>query len=121
MNSYTGIVQKGPKRGTVLGYPTANIPLKDKNISGIYAARVLLEGEAPYTAAAYADQKRKLLEAHILDFSDSLYGVSITVELHKKIREVKAFPDDGALKAAIAQDIAEIRETYGGIKIQYSP
>lgn len=107
-----GVVEKGPRIGTALGFPTANIPLADTSVSGIYAARVYVQDEAPYMAAVYADQKRKLLEAHILDFSDELYGQEIKIELHKKIREDKVFSDDAALRAAIANDIVEIRKYF---------
>ncbi len=111
MNSFTGIVTEGSKRATALGFPTANIELKDQAVSGIYAARVLVEGKK-YTAAAFADPKRKLLEAYILDFSGELYGKEITIELHKKIRDSAAFENDEALRAMIADDIKEVREYF---------
>ena len=110
--TYSGIVQKGTQRGIALGFPTANIPLPD-GTSGIYAARVRLrEDEAPYMAAVYADQKRKLLEAHILDFSNDLYRQEITIELHEKIREDQRFEDEKSLRAAIADDIAKVRKYF---------
>ena len=111
MNSYAGVVQQGKKRGTVLGYPTLNIPLNEEGVSGIYAAKVTV-GSAEYPAAAFANPKRKLLEAHLLDFSGDLYGKEITIELCEKIRESKAFPDDVSLRAAIAEDIAAVRAYF---------
>jgi len=108
---FSGIVQKGAQRGTGLGFPTVNIPLHDDSISGIYAARVKV-GEEEYEAAAYADQKRKLLEAHILDFSADLYGWNIRIELLKKMREQKKFSDDAKLREAIAEDIAAVRAYF---------
>jgi riboflavin kinase/FMN adenylyltransferase len=113
MKTVTGIVQKGARRGKALGYPTANIVLPDGVESGIYAARVYLKkDEAPYMAAVFADEKRNILEAHVLDFSDDLYGVEIHIELHKKIRENKVFTNDDVLRAAIADDIAKVREYF---------
>ena len=113
MNSYTGIVQKGAKRGIALGYPTANISLQGEDISGIYVARVYVkEGEAPYIAAVFADPKRKILEAYLLDFSNDLYGQTITVELHKKIRESATFSDDAVLRATIAHDVESVRAYF---------
>ena len=110
---YKGIIQKGSGYATKLGFPTVNIPLADDSISGIYAARVTVkEGEAPYMAAVFADQKRKILEAHILDFNDDLTGQSVTIELFEKLRDSKEFADEAALRAAIADDVAKTREYF---------
>src|SRR3990167_7538251 len=117
MHSYTGIVVRGKGRAKALGYPTANIALDDDSVSGIYAARVKTEG-AEYMAAAFADQKRKLLEAHILDYPSEGgsvsggSGKSITIELCKKIREHKDFTNDDDLRAEIAKDVAKVRDYF---------
>ena len=94
-----------------MGFPTINIPLDDADVSGIYAARVKV-GEEEYEAAVYADQKRKLLEAHLLDFSADLYGENVTVELLKKVREAKVFANDKDLREAIAHDVTSVREYF---------
>lgn len=113
MQSFTGIVQKGARRGASLGFPTINIPLTDDSLSGIYAARVSIkDGEAPYMAAAYVDKKRGLLEAHLLDFSNDLYGMEVQIALHEKIRADERFADDAALRIAISEDIAKVREYF---------
>ena len=109
----SGTVLKGAKRGRALGYPTANIPLLGSTLSGVYAAKVTVRaGEAPHVAAVFADPARGVLEAHLLDFSDDLYGMEITVELHKKLREAADFESDAELRNAIAQDIASVREYF---------
>jgi riboflavin kinase/FMN adenylyltransferase len=108
MKSYTGIVTKGLGRASSLGFPTVNIPLTDMGARGIYVARVLVGGEH-HDAAAFADPARGLLEAYILNFSDDLYGHSITIELHRKLRDRKQFTDDESLRKAIEDDIARVR------------
>src|SRR3990167_8981843 len=108
MDTYIGIVEAGSKRAIALGYPTINIPLADTEVSGIYAALVKV-GEEEYEAVAFADQKRKLLEAHILDFSKDLYSWDVKIHLLKKVRENKKFADDTSLKRAIIDDIAAVR------------
>ncbi len=108
---FKGIVEKGTKRAAALGFSTINISLNDKTVSGIYAAKVKVGGEE-YEAAAYADPKRKVLEAHLLDFSAALYGWNVTIELLKKIRENKKFTDDTSLRAAIASDIEKVRKYF---------
>ena len=107
-----GIVQKGSGCAGRLGFPTVNIPLAD-DISGIFAARVTTKtGEAPYMAAVFADPKRKILEAHILDFNDDLVGQEITIELREKIRETEIFDDEEKLGATIARDVEATRAYF---------
>jgi len=115
MRSYTGRVQKGDRRGTALGFPTANIAVPYMELSGIYVARVLVEGKE-YGAGAFADQERGVLEAHLLDFSGDLYGKEITIRLLKKIRDSMRFSDDTALRAAIADDVARVRIYFSSLK-----
>jgi riboflavin kinase/FMN adenylyltransferase len=112
MKTFQGIVQKGKRRGHALGYPTANIPLGDGDMPGVYAARVYIEGEAPYMAAVFTDASRKILEAHLLDFSDNLYGRDVRIELLTKIRESADFQSDAELREAITDDIAKVREYF---------
>jgi riboflavin kinase/FMN adenylyltransferase len=108
---YTGIVQKYSQRGRSLGYPTVNIRLVDPEPSGSYVATVTSEGKR-YAAAAYADQERGLLEAHLLDFAGDLYGKEISMELLQKIREPEVFSHDDELKRAIAADVAKVRDYF---------
>lgn len=112
MQIFKGLIQKGSKRAAALGYPTINIPLHDSDVDGIYAARVYIKDDAPYMAAAFADQSRKVLEAHILDFSQDLYGLEVRVELHNKIRDTAVFRNDTDLKTTIQDDIAKVREYF---------
>lgn len=112
---FRGLVQKGIHRAESLGFPTVNIPLADKKISGIYAARVTVaQDEDAYMAAVYADQKRGVLEAHLLDFDDDLYDMEIEISLLGKIREDKKFEGEAELSAAIQDDISRVREYFNG-------
>ena len=111
MDTYTGIVQRGSERASALGYPTINIPLADGKVSGVYAALVKV-GEEEYEAAAYGDQKKKVLEAHLLDFSKDLYGWNVKIRLVKKIREYKKFTSDTEQKEMIDADIASVRAYF---------
>ncbi len=108
---YTGIVARGAQRGTALGFPTANIALTDASVSGIYAAKVSVDSET-FHAAAFADPKRNVLEAYMLDFSGNLYDKEITIELCEKIRESDMFADERELRAAIAKDVEDVRHYF---------
>ncbi len=112
--SYNGIVIKGENTGTRLGFPTANIPLEDMGVDGIYAATVTVD-DIVYEAGVYANQRRNILEAHLLDFSGDLYGQSITITLYEKIREEKefgSFANEAELSQTIAQDIKRVRAYF---------
>lgn len=106
---YKGIVQKGGEYGRRLGFPSANIPLADADVSGIFAARVRVGG-AEYGAAVYADQRNKVFEAHLLDFEGDLYEKEIVIELLEKIREDMRFEGEDEAKAMIASDVQKARE-----------
>lgn len=108
---FSGIIQRGHGTGKKLGFPTINIPLDDESISGIYAAIVTIKG-SPYRAAAYADSRRKLLEAHLLHFEDDLYGLEAMIELKKKIRDDQRFGSEVDLKKAIASDVEAVRAYF---------
>jgi len=111
MNSYKGVVEGGGKLATKLGFPTANIPLTDDSLAGIYAARACVLGRE-YQAAVYANRKRKLLEAHLLDFSGDLYGAEMQVTLLEKVREDTAFAGEEAARSAILSDVAQVRAYF---------
>ncbi len=108
---YRGIVQRGEGRGRKLGFPTANIPLTDTALSGIFAGGVSVE-EKKYNAAVFANQERKLLEAYLLDFDGDLYGKKILITVGKKIRETMKFESEANLRAAIAEDVEKVRAHF---------
>lgn len=106
-----GIVERGLGRAARLGFPTVNIPLAGAAVDGIYAATVTV-GEATHPAVAFADPSRKLLEAHLLDFSENAYGREVTITLEKKLRDSRPFSDDAALTRAITADVARARRYF---------
>jgi riboflavin kinase / FMN adenylyltransferase len=110
MEIIQGVVQRGEGRGGALGYPTINLPLAG-TVSGVYAGRVQAKGEV-YTSAIFADPARGIIEAHLLDFRDDLYGSEAIIEVHEKIRDTKKFDTEDALKEAIADDVAKVREYF---------
>ena len=56
------------------------------------------------------DERAALLEAHLLDFDEDLYGKTIEVIFRKKIREEMKFDGLDALKAQMSRDIDKVRE-----------
>ncbi len=112
-----GTVIGGAKRGTGLGFPTANIALEPGTAlaHGIYAVRVDLEGVV-HPAAAYLgtrptfDDGAPMLEVFLLDFEGDLYGREIEVEFIDYLRADRRFDSIDALKAQMARDCDRARE-----------
>lgn len=114
IGKFSGVVEQGAGRGTVLGYPTANISVSEIIPTGIYAGYVIYDTQC-YPAAIFCGSAETFndtvpkIEAYILDFSEDLYKKTITVELYKKIRDSKKFETTEQLVRAIEQDIKDIR------------
>lgn len=106
----SGIVIKGKQRGRTLGFPTANVATTGMKIaSGVYSGKVHFDDHA-YPVAIFVGQEQDVLEAHIIGFTEDLYGRKIDVEIGEKLRETKKFESDEALKKQIAEDVASIEK-----------
>lgn len=116
-----GKVTAGDQRGRQLGFPTANIAWHDRlqPAFGVYAVRIHIDGYShPFSAIANFGkrptfkQDEPLLEVHILDFSDNLYGKSVLVEFLDFIRPEKTFPSFQILQEHIKRDIVTARHFH---------
>lgn len=116
----TGIVAHGNERGRLLGFPTANLELADNRVAlppvGVYAVRVRLS-QGSYKGMAnignnptFGDVNSLRLETHIFDFSDDIYGQSITIEFVAAIREQVKFNSLDALITQLQQDKSKCQE-----------
>jgi len=108
MNKVKGIVIEGKKLGRKLGFPTANVQLQDKLNGGVYTGFVFFDSQK-LKSAIFIWPDKKLLEAHILDFTQNIYGREIEVEIKTKIREVFKFNSQAELIAQIKKDLEIIR------------
>jgi riboflavin kinase/FMN adenylyltransferase len=112
-----GRVVGGAKRGTGMGFPTANLPMpKGTTLGhGIYAVRAHIDGTA-HDAAAYLgtrptfDDGMPVLEVFLFDFTGDLYGREIEVEFVDFIRGDRRFSSVEELVAQMDQDIAKARQ-----------
>ena len=112
-----GIVKHGDKIGRDLGFPTANIILKDhlRPAYGIYAAKILVEdkwldGVINIGIRPSIDSQKELLEAHIFDYDGNLYGKRIKIMPLEYISEEKKFDSLDDLKIKIEEDCQKARE-----------
>jgi len=114
----SGIVSPGRNRGgKLLGFPTANIKLKEELYpkNGIYAVTVDCLGEKRQGVAniGYSptfDDNELTVEVHILDFNEDLYGQSINVKFIERIRDEIKFSGIDALSKQIAGDVLKARD-----------
>ena len=53
-----------------------------------------------------------LLEAHILDFDEDLYGKTIEIIFRQKLREELKFDGLEALKQQMSVDVQQVREVF---------
>jgi riboflavin kinase / FMN adenylyltransferase len=124
--SITGKVVYGRQLGRTLDAPTANIQLHRYRapIDGVYAIEIQCLG-GTYRGVANVGVRptlndatvKPILEVHIFDFAQNLYGQTVKVIFRKKIREEQKFSGLAALKEAIRADI-EVARTYFAAKDQ---
>lgn len=113
----SGHVTYGDGRGRQLGFPTANIHLTRNNVPvvGIYVVkvhglqRIPLWGAASIGIRPTLPDNRQVLEVHILDFNDTIYGQRISLEFLHKIRDEAKFSDLEKLRQQIALDVQQVR------------
>jgi len=108
-----GRVISGQKRGgPLLGFPTANICLKDELFpkTGVYAVWVevlglIKQGVANIGYNPTFGNDYLSVEAHILDFKQNIYDQDIKVHFVQRLRSEKKFSGLDALKKQIQADI----------------
>jgi riboflavin kinase/FMN adenylyltransferase len=53
-----------------------------------------------------------LLEVHLFDFAEELYGRHLRVRFIERLRDEAKYPDLSTLRAAIARDVAQAKEFF---------
>jgi len=109
---FSGEIIRGRGLGRTLGFPTANlsIPHAVTLPYGVYAARVLVcqkwyEGIANIGMHPTLPAGPPAVEVHIIGHFGDLYGMAITVQLTRYIREERKFQSVDALKEQIQKDL----------------
>ena len=118
--SLSGRVAHGDKLGRNLGFPTANIALRQRPaLSGIFAVRVYGLGNGAHSGVAslgvrptIKENAKPLLEVFVFDFDETIYGRRVTVEFLHKLRDEEKYDDLDALTHQIRADVAQAREFF---------
>lgn len=117
-HSYTisGRVAHGAKLGRDLGFPTANIVLRRAPpLAGIFVVEVDGVGRGVASLGKRPTVNTvplPLLEVHLLDWDEDLYGRHLRVRFLKKLRDEEHYDGLPALKEAIAADARQAREYF---------
>ena len=114
--SMSGKVVHGAKLGRKLGFPTANVHMRHERppLTGVYAVKldglnaVANLGVRPTVAGI----SKLMLEVHIIDFKEDLYGKHVHVDFLHKIREEVKFDGLDALKSQIALDVEAAKDFF---------
>ena len=123
-----GTVVHGDKRGTKLGFPTANLNLHHEATPprGVYICRAVFDGERCWglvnvgvrpTFGAAGVQPRTQVEVYLDCYSGtSLYGATLEVEPVMFLRAEQRFDSAEALAAQMEQDRRILRTFVKGVE-----
>jgi riboflavin kinase/FMN adenylyltransferase len=117
----SGSVVHGEKIARQLGFPTANLELKNKIVPkfGVYGGLATIEDD-PITKPCIVNIGNnptlkagiQTFEAHIFNYESDIYGKNIKVQLLDFIRPEKKFESVENLKDAIREDVKSWKNNY---------
>jgi riboflavin kinase/FMN adenylyltransferase len=119
--SISGRVKHGEKVGRTLGYPTANIQFKHNRVPmcGVFVVRVRIENGALREGVAslgvrptVAQNGKPLLEVHLFDFAQQIYGKHLHVDFLHKLRDEMKFSGLDSLTKQIALDVGQAQDWF---------
>lgn len=118
-----GRVEHGNKIGRAIGFPTANIDMRNflRPAYGVYAARGLLpdgrllDGAANVGIRPTIEPPKELLEPYFFDFAEDLYDQVIEVQLLEYLRPEMKFDGLDALVVQMKADCDRARQILAGM------
>ena len=111
--SLRGEVVAGDKIGRTIGFPTANIKVKDPYklipANGVYAVDVLynkkmFKGMLNIGIRPTVHNNQQTIEVNIFNFDENIYGQEIIIFFKKRIRNEEKFDNLETLKKQLAKD-----------------
>jgi riboflavin kinase/FMN adenylyltransferase len=117
--SVCGTVEHGEKRGSAIGFPTANIQMhREKTpIQGVFAVTMTGVDECALSGVANVGTRptfdggtRVILEVHLFNFDEDIYGREVEVHFKKKIRDEVRFNSMDELQRQIHKDVASAQQ-----------
>jgi riboflavin kinase/FMN adenylyltransferase len=113
-----GEVVSGDQRGTIMGFPTANLEVPENQVLpayGVYACLTKYHGKLLPSIVNIGvkptfGSDKVTVEVHIMDFDKNIYNQKLSIYLIRNIRYERKFIDAGELKAQINKDISVARQ-----------
>lgn len=111
-----GVVIHGDKRAREMNFPTANISPHEQiyPAKGVYAIKTQIKQKYYNGIANFGERptikgKKLLLEVHLFDFDQDIYGNHLTVEFLTFIRDEKKFESFDHLVKQISKDVQVVK------------
>lgn len=123
--SMSGRVVDGIKLGKKLGFPTANIKLANHHplLQGIFVVEASWSRKPGYSRRVRGvaslgvrptvlEHAHPVLEVHLFDFDEDIYGQRLQIEFLQKLRDEEKFPDMEMLVKQIEQDVVRAKAYF---------
>jgi len=116
--SLSGEVVRGVQRGRCLGFPTANLAVREERVipaNGVYATFAYVGADRYLSVTNIGvrpsfDGSERTIEVHLLDFDEDLYGQDLVVEFARRLRSERRFDSVNELIAQVRRDVERARE-----------
>ena len=109
----SGIVIKGNQLGRTIGFPTANIEIKEEYklipSNGVYIVKTLVEKQIVFGMMNIGTKPTvggtsQSIEVHFFDFNDDIYDKTIEISFLERIRDEQKFESIEFLKKQLSDD-----------------
>lgn len=109
----TGNVVKGKQLGQKIGYPTANLSIKEEYKlipqDGVYVVKAIIQGKQYFGMMNIGTNPtvggtKQTIETYFFNWTGELYGEKLQIKLLKRIRDEQHFQGTGPLIAAMKKD-----------------
>ena len=116
-----GTVSEGRKLGRRLGFPTANLRAHNEQFppNGVYATKAWFGGKEyggvvniGVRPTIENEAGERLLELHLFDFDQDIYGQDVEVAFLQYLRAEQKFSGIEELQAQIRRDVQDARRIY---------
>lgn len=109
----TGTVEKGKQLGRTIGFPTANLAIKENYklipLTGVYVVESKIDEKTVYGMMNIGfnptvSGQKQTIEIHYFDLDEDLYDKKLTVSILSRIRSEQKFESVSKLKEQLAKD-----------------
>lgn len=122
---YSGRVVRGKQQGRLMGFPTANLIVNKYCVRrGVYVSRITFGGKEFYGVTNIGKRPtlennapEDVVETHIFDFDEDIYGVLIKVELLDFIRPEVTFSGKDELINAVEENKNDARKILADLNL----